>query len=529
MRTLVEIGLFNALMAAVLALAALAARRWSRRPALAHALWVLVLLKLLTPPMIPVPVLSPEKEPAPPAVVPAPPPRLVARATTVMPNLPPAVVGKFTLSKALAQAAETGTLPPPPEMAREPIADNADVSSTFVFVEEIEAPAEVPAVAPVRKEGFSVPAWVFNVAGMCWLAGCAAWFIVTGRRIGALSSPLALRRASPGRAANPGRPAGPSVGSVALSGDLAGSGALPPLLWAVGGRARLFFPRTLLQQLDEASRDTLLVHELAHLCRRDHWVRGVEWLALGLYWWNPLVWFGCRALHAVEEECCDAWVVSELPGAAPAYAGALLETVDFLAGARTVLPPAASGFGRMYSLKRRLTMIMHGRTPRGLPLAGRIALLVLAVVLLPLVPSRARPEPRSAEETAKTKQDELKAKTTEEESRTIETRPRTLLGGGGEVWSVAISPDGKFLAVGSGGVGSQPGDLHVWDLAKNEEILAVREEQPIRRVAFSPDGKTLATASFDQTVKLRDPRTGAVRRGAARPHRRRQLRRLHAR
>src|SRR4051812_43592027 len=49
-------GLANALLAALLAALALAAGRFSRRPALAHSLWVLVLLKLVTPPVVPLPV-----------------------------------------------------------------------------------------------------------------------------------------------------------------------------------------------------------------------------------------------------------------------------------------------------------------------------------------------------------------------------------------------------------------------------------------------------------------------------------------
>src|SRR6476620_3736040 len=51
MSTLLAIGLANALAAAVLALPALLIGRSRRRPALAHALWLLVLLKLVTPPL----------------------------------------------------------------------------------------------------------------------------------------------------------------------------------------------------------------------------------------------------------------------------------------------------------------------------------------------------------------------------------------------------------------------------------------------------------------------------------------------
>src|SRR5437762_2238687 len=62
MDTLLHAGLSNVLMAAALALPAAAVARLGRRPALAHALWLLVLLKLLTPPLIPVPILWPVGE-----------------------------------------------------------------------------------------------------------------------------------------------------------------------------------------------------------------------------------------------------------------------------------------------------------------------------------------------------------------------------------------------------------------------------------------------------------------------------------
>jgi beta-lactamase regulating signal transducer with metallopeptidase domain len=355
-RTLVEIGLLNAFLAGVLALGALAARRWSRRPALAHALWVLVLLKLLTPPLVPVPVLAPEEEPARATARAAAPPRVLARARIVSETKAGTSQPRFTLSKDLARASETGEPPLPPLVELpDPVNESSEENAALVEDEPAEAPPQDPAPADGKV---SVPGWIFQAGAVVWLAGSLMWFAITGRRIVrfqrllryAVPAPAALQERANELSRRLGLARTPLVYLL--------PGALPPLLWAVDGRPRLFFPRALLDELSAESRDALLVHELAHLCRRDHWVRAIEWLALGLYWWCPLVWYCCQALHAVEEECCDAWVVSELPEAAPAYAAALLETVDFLAGARMALPPPASGFGRMYSLKRRLTMIL---------------------------------------------------------------------------------------------------------------------------------------------------------------------------
>ncbi len=71
MGTLLQIGLSNAVAAGVLALAAGAAERvCRRRPAVVHALWLLVLVKLVTPPLVDVSV----PWPAPAASLPADPP-----------------------------------------------------------------------------------------------------------------------------------------------------------------------------------------------------------------------------------------------------------------------------------------------------------------------------------------------------------------------------------------------------------------------------------------------------------------------
>jgi hypothetical protein len=169
------------------------------------------------------------------------------------------------------------------------------------------------------------------------------------------------------------------------------------MVWAMAHAPRLLLPAMLLERLDPEQQTALLIHELAHIRRRDHWVRILELVATGLYWWHPVVWWARREIHEAEEQCCDAWVVWALAGAGRAYALALLKTVDFFSGARTFLPMAASGIGQLPHLRRRLVMIMQGQTPRSLSSAGVLSVVGLGLLLLPVVPTRAQQgAPRSS-------------------------------------------------------------------------------------------------------------------------------------
>ena len=76
-----------------------------------------------------------------------------------------------------------------------------------------------------------------------------------------------------------------------------------------------------------------------------------------------------------------------------------------------------------------------------------------------------------------------------------------------EVWSIAYSPDGKTLASGLSG-----GQIKIWD-ARSGELLRTLEEHTshVSSVAFAPDGKTLASNTiWSNTVKLWDARSGAL-------------------
>src|SRR5205814_10670418 len=180
--------------------------------------------------------------------------------------------------------------------------------------------------------------------------------------------------------------------------------------------------------------------------RRDHWVRWLGLLAVALYWWCPLAWWARARLRACEEECCDAWVVDQLP--ARSYAGAILETVGFLAAAPQAIPAAASGLGRVEALKRRLVAIMERRHPKGVSPAGRLVILLLAC-LLPILPTRGKPEEKEPPKPTPAAPETPTMAVPPAFAEPIEFGPRVieLSTGPLSMQSGALSPDGKKFAI----------------------------------------------------------------------------------
>jgi len=156
-------------------------------------------------------------------------------------------------------------------------------------------------------------------------------------------------------------------------------------------RPVVIVPTRLLSELEPPALDLVLIHEIAHLERRDDWSRLGSRLAQALCWPHPLVHFIARRLDVERELACDDWVVSA-SGSARRYMAALARVAELRLEHRGLL--MASGIAERKSQLRlrveRLAAATLASRPRVsvwrlaavLPL---LAGLTLAAVLYPPV------------------------------------------------------------------------------------------------------------------------------------------------
>ncbi len=347
---------------------------WRASASTRHLVWLVAILALLVVPVLsvalpgwrilpewaaagaPVPIPAPVIQP--PAPVPSP----VARGAAVAPSIHPVV-----------------TAPAPKNVTAAPVFPI--LRETTPAPSSVQMPAE-PTTGP----------WL----SLVWLAGCV--LLLTRLVIARIYLQRALRRCVPvngGPLSLALREAACLLGvrqSVRLFLD---DHCAMPVVWGVL-RPRLVLPSSA-GEWDAAQLRSVLLHELAHIRRRDTAIQCLTQCACALHWFNPLVWVAAWRIHGERERACDDLVIS--CGVRPSeYAGHLLQVATRFTPAPWT---AACGLAmaRKSRLEGRLLAVLSDRLSRRRTSAAFVAaaLLVGAGIAIPLAMLRAgEPDKASA-------------------------------------------------------------------------------------------------------------------------------------
>jgi len=219
-------------------------------------------------------------------------------------------------------------------------------------VETLSAAAAAAALPAPATAGISLdPATVGLALAALWLAGVA--FLALRFGVGAFCLARLKRRSRPFALAPEDMPriaARCRECELRLAHDDTG-----PITWGIS-RPVILLPRTATFWPRERLHAVLL-HELAHIRRRDSLVQALSLAVCALYWPNPLVWMGARALRREAEIAADDSVI--VAGMKPSsYAGELLRlAAEFRAG-RPALATLSLSMADRSALEARVESVL---------------------------------------------------------------------------------------------------------------------------------------------------------------------------
>lgn len=340
-RMLTPLG-WNLLLAALLAIVAWVVGRWPavrRRPKFLYGLWLLVLVKLVAPPLVALPILLPPAVPESEPVVWSPAPLVVP----VLPDHLPTVV----------VPAE-----PPPQ---------------FQLTNSLREPRFRMFVIVFASLAVTLTLWVRTYFQI------RRWQRLLDRTPQAEER---FKRLAEGAAVRMGLKRIPEIRLV--------DAQLTPFLWTARKKFSIVLPVTLAEQLTDEQVLCILMHELAHYRRRDHWGHAFAGFVTSLFWWNPVSWWAWRELRGLQEICCDGLVLQVSAESRRLYAETLFTVLETLQTRKSVQPALSCSFGDSEHLRRRFIMLADTKlTPRLSPLT--VCVLLAIAVLVPCLPTRGEP------------------------------------------------------------------------------------------------------------------------------------------
>src|SRR5690606_29747889 len=248
-----------------------------------------------------------------------------------------------------------------------------DTDSVAQHLPAAAAAAEAAVVEAARTltvEGFLLGLWALGalLVGVRWLAAAAAAAVFT-RHAAPVTDPEWRRLTERvRRTLGVRRPVALRVSRRLRS----------PMTWGVR-RPVVLLPAEADAWTQERRR-VVLLHELAHVRRRDSLTQWLGQAVVAFHWFNPLAWHAYRRMLVEREHACDDYVLQD--GALPSdYAGHLLQLARDLGRApRAEL--AMASMARPSQIEGRLHSIL--RNTRRRDALSRGLLVIVGVLVLAL-------------------------------------------------------------------------------------------------------------------------------------------------
>ena len=122
-------------------------------------------------------------------------------------------------------------------------------------------------------------------------------------------------------------------------------------------RPQIILPADIIDTVSRAELRFILLHELAHLQRKDLYINWITAFLQIIHWFNPLIWYAFHQMRQDRELACDAYVLSLLkPDEYKSYGSAIisfLERYSYSVSDYTIVGLASS----KSHIKKRITMI----------------------------------------------------------------------------------------------------------------------------------------------------------------------------
>lgn len=148
-------------------------------------------------------------------------------------------------------------------------------------------------------------------------------------------------------------------------------------------RPVIVFPAAQLMAMPPEQVDAILLHEIAHVFRKDYFFNLIQNLVEILFFYHPVTWWLSAAIRRERENCCDDIAV-QCSGDFRSYAEALLHL-----GSQKVLKPALAmpATGRRHQLVKRVKRIMEGKKMNryGLKRLPAISFLIAGMAIVALI------------------------------------------------------------------------------------------------------------------------------------------------